>query len=136
MGKNINDRLRDFIIWAIECYEVSAHPPAVNYSRRVDISYRDDVNGYSRAYLLRLGIDAKRAFNGLLDSLPLNRANVLMGWIVKDEEYYFHNLTESQQFYLKTDQQSLLNRLRGENNRTRAEQNAEYLRSKGMELKT
>ena len=115
MGENINDKLRDFIIWAIECYEVAAHPPAVNYSRRVDITYRDDVNGYSRAYLLRLGIDARSAFNGLLKGLPVNRANVLLGWIVRDERHYWHNLTYKQKSFLKRDRKTLISRLRGEN---------------------
>lgn len=113
MGKDLNDKLREFIIWAIECYEVSAQPPAVNYSRRIDPTFRDDVNGYSRAYLLRLGIDAKYALNETLERLPLNRADVLLGWIVKDEMYYWHNLTYKQQFFLKIDRNTLVNRLRG-----------------------
>jgi hypothetical protein len=125
MVKNINDKLRDFIVWAIECYEVSASPPAVNYSRRVDISYRDDVNGYSRAYLLRLGIDAKHAFNNLLGRLPKNRADVLLGWIVRDEQHYWHNLTYRQQSFLKRDRKTLINRLRGNNNAPRTRWNDE-----------
>jgi hypothetical protein len=118
--RDINDKLREFIIWAIECYEVAAHPPAVNYSRRVDINYRDDVNGYSRAYLLRLGIDTKYALSDLLGRIPLNRANVLMGWVTKEETYYWHNLTYKQQFFLKIDRNELINRLRGNKTSPRA----------------
>ena len=117
MKRGINDKLKQFIEWAIECYEVAAHPPALNYSRRVDVTYRDDVNGYSRSYLLRLGIDAKSAVNDTMRSLPESRAKVLRGWIVSEENYYWHNLTESQQFYLKMDRKTLLNRVKGKNNR-------------------
>jgi len=119
MDKRINDKLKEFIIWAIECYEVSAHPPAMNYSRRVDPTFRDDVNGYSRAHLLRLGIDARSAVNDTLYSLPEKRANVLIGWITSAEDYYWHNLTHNQQVFLKIDRRKLLKRLRGENNAPR-----------------
>lgn len=111
MAKDLNDKLREFIIWSIECYEVAASPPAMNYSRRVDITTRDDVNSYSRSYLLRLSIDAKYAFNETLASLPLKRSNVLLGWVVKDEEYYWHNLTHKQQVFLKIDREKLRERL-------------------------
>jgi hypothetical protein len=113
MAKTINDKLKDFIVWAIECYDVASYPPAVNYSKHVDPSYRDDVNGYSRAYLLRLSIDAKQALNGLLDNLPRNRADVLLGWITSTESYYWHNLTYKQQELLNRDRKTLKNRLMG-----------------------
>ena len=120
MGKNINDKLRDGLIWAIECYDVSASPPALNYSKRVDISYRDDVNGYSRAYLLRRSIDAKYALNNLLAELPERRACVLLAWIIagiisEHEQTYYHSLTYKQQFWFRRDRKTLRLRLIGKN---------------------
>ncbi len=106
-----NDRLKDFYRWAIECYEVAASPPAVNYSGRVDASYRDDVNGYSRAYLLRTGIDAKYALQAILARIPRNRAAVLVGWLTTIEDSYYHNLTGKQQYWFLRDRKALKNRL-------------------------
>ena len=111
MAKDVNDKLREFIIWSVECYDVSASPPAVNYSKRVDPSFRDDVNGYSRPHLLVIGIDTKYALYNTLRRLPLNRAAVLMGWLVKDEEHYWHNLTHRQQVFLKIDRERLKERI-------------------------
>jgi hypothetical protein len=113
MAKTINDKLKDFIVWAIECYDVASYPPAVNYSKHVDPSYRDDVNGYSRAYLLRLSIDAKQALERTINAIPKNRAKVLIGWISSDNEYYYHNLTDSQQVFLRIDRKTLSKRIIG-----------------------
>ena len=108
-----NDKLKDFYSWAIECYNVAADPPAINYSKRVDPSFRDDVNAYSRAYLLRLSIDARMALDETLRRIPKARAKVLIGWLTSAEEHYWHNLTRNQQFFLKIDRQILSKRIRG-----------------------
>ncbi len=105
--KRDTDKLKSYIRWTIECYNVAADPPALNYSKQIDPSFRDDVNAYSRAYLLRLSIDAKYALNDLLKRIPLKRANVLIGWLAGDEDYYWDNLTYNQQFFLKIDRQAL-----------------------------
>lgn len=115
-GKTINDKLLDGIKWAIECYEVAALPPAINYAKRVDVSFRDDVNGYSRMNLLNRGIDAKYALNNLLAELPRFRARVLFGWItyIGDDGVYYQSLTGSQQHYFKRDRKTLRLRIKGE----------------------
>ena len=110
--KNKTEALRNYIVWAIECYNVACTPPAINYSKHIDPISRDDVNSYSRIHLLRLSIDVKYALNDLLNKIPKNRATVLIGWIAKDEEHYWHNLTYKQQFFLKIDRKSLINRLK------------------------
>jgi hypothetical protein len=110
MGKRDTDKLRQFVQWAIEAYNVAADPPALNYSKQIDPSFRDDVNAYSRAYLLRLSIDAKYALNDLLDRIPRKRAQVLIGWIAGDEDCYWDNLNRNQQFFFKIDREALKKR--------------------------
>lgn len=102
-----NDKLRDYILWSIEAYNVAADPPALNYSKHVDVLQKDDVNVYSRMFLLMHSIDVKYALYKHLAALPRKRANVLMGWITRDEEYYFHHLTYRQQTHLKQDRNEL-----------------------------
>jgi hypothetical protein len=113
MGKRDTDKLKEYILWAIEAYNVAADPPALNYSKQIDPSFRDDVNAYSRAYLLRLSIDVKHALNGLLVRIPLKRAQVLIEWITGTQAHYWHSLTHKQQFFLKIDRKLLSERIRG-----------------------
>lgn len=113
MGKSDTDKLKAYILWAIEAYNVAADPPALNYSKQIDPSFRDDVNAYSRAYLLRLSIDAKHAFNGLLSRIPRKRAQVLIEWITNAQVHYWHSLTYKQQFFLKIDRQLLSKTISG-----------------------
>jgi hypothetical protein len=107
MGKRDTDKLKAYILWAIEAYNVAADPPALNYSKHIDPTFRDDVNAYSRAYLLRLSIDAKYALNDLLKRIPRKRAQVVIGWLTGDENYYWHSLNDNQQFFLKIDREML-----------------------------
>ena len=113
MGKRDNDTLKRYIEWAIEAYNVAADPPALNYSRFIDPSFKDDVNAYSRAHLLRISIDVKYNLHSILATTPLKRAQVLMGWITSSEAHYWHHLTYKQQFFLKIDRKRLSERIRG-----------------------
>ncbi len=106
------DQLRRFIRWAIEAYNVACDPPASNYSRGVDVSEKDDINAFSRAYLLRLSIDVKWIIADLLVNLPKRRAEVLYAWIEDESEYAEAKLTYRQREGLKRDREVLANRLR------------------------
>lgn len=106
------DQLRKFISWSREAYCVACDPPATNYSKRVDAVERDDINAYSRAYLLRLSIDVKYIVSCLLANLPKKRAEVLHAWIKDDSEYAESRLTYRQRANLKRDREILAERLR------------------------
>jgi hypothetical protein len=106
------DRLREFVILAQEAYIVSATPPAIDYSRNVDPTFRDDLTRRSRAFLLRLSIDVKYIVVKLLEGLPLRRAKILHGWIQDDSEYSWAKLTYKQKQYLLRDKKTLHKRLK------------------------
>lgn len=105
------DQLRKFISWSREAYCVACDPPATNYSKRVDAVERDDINAYSRAYLLQLSIDVKYIVSCLLANLPKNRAEVLHAWVQDESEYAEAKLTYRQRENLKRDRDTLVKRL-------------------------
>lgn len=106
------DQLRLFLRWAVEAYNVATDPPACNYSRSIDAHERDDINQFSRAYLLRLSIDVKWIVADLLVKLPKRRAKVLHSWLQDESEYSWAQLTYRQRTDLKRDRATLADRLR------------------------
>ncbi len=129
MSISINDKLLYGIIWAIEAYNLAADAPAINYTKHIDPTFRDDISGYGRAALLRRGIDAKYALNDLLEELPRRRAQVLLGWVIAVEDSYYSALEGTDRYYFKRDRKTLRLRMKGikrdinENSRRRFKEN-------------
>lgn len=112
-GGEINrDKLRRFIELAREAYELAADPPAIDYSKNIDPTYRDDLTRRSRSFLLRFSLDVKTITDNVLNSLPQARAEVLKEWILDGSNYYKWNLSDKKRFYLKIDRLHLKRAIR------------------------
>lgn len=97
---------------AQEAYELAASPPAIDYSKNTDPTYRDDLTRRSRSHLLRFAIDVKMITESVLNSLPETRAKVLQEWVLCGSKYYEYELTHQKYFYLKIDRLHLKRALR------------------------
>lgn len=101
---------------AREAYQLAGDPPSIDYSRRIDPTYRDDLSRMPRSYLLRMSLDAKMALEYVLKRTPTQRADILKEWIKTESEYYRHNLTRDAQFFLKIDVYRLIQAMKGVRN--------------------
>ena len=106
------DKLRAFIELAREAYELAALPPAIDYAKHIDPTYRDDLSRRSRHFLLRFSLDAKQAVEDTLNSIPKQRAEVLQNWLIDGSKYSEYQLTHKKLFFLKIDRLALQRRLR------------------------
>jgi len=97
------DKLHEFISLAQEAYVLAAAPPAIDYTKNIDPTFRDDLTRRSRAFLLRFSIDVKYTVHAYLESLPKNRAEVLINWIHDGSEYEKYRLSYKKRMLLKID---------------------------------
>ena len=97
-------------------YNLSGDPPAIDYARNIDPTFRDDVSRMPRSYILRSAIDAKSAVQYIKAHTPANRFRVLKTWILDESAYFFKNLSDDEQFYLKIDICRLKGALKGHRN--------------------
>ena len=105
MGKK--DKLRLFIERSIECYELAANPPAIDYTRNIDPHDPLESIPTSRQTLLRIGIDTRGIVNGYLASIPEKRAQTLLDWIKDGSNVAEYQLSDYQRLYLKADRKAL-----------------------------
>jgi hypothetical protein len=105
MGKR--DKLREFIILAIECYNTAADPPCIDYARNTEPIDRLEYIPTNRATLLRIGIDVKHLVNNYLSNIPRNRAQTLHNWIQDGSNITMYSLSDYQRAWLKADQRRL-----------------------------
>ena len=105
MGKR--DRMREFIINAIECYNTAADPPCIDYARNTEPVDRADYIPTNRGTLLRIGIDVKYIIQNYTKTIPEKRAETLLQWIAEGKQYIEYNLSDYQQVYLKADRKAL-----------------------------
>jgi len=97
------DRFRKYIEWCREAYVLAADPPAINYARRVEPSYRDDANAYTRIRLLQTSLDMMRVIDLTLRRLPKQRADALIGWMLDGSNYYKYSLSHVRRKCLMAD---------------------------------
>jgi hypothetical protein len=97
---------------AQEAYELAASPPAIDYSRNIDSTYRDDLTRRTRSHLLRFALDVKIITETLMNSLPKARAHVLKEWIIDGTNYSDWQLSHKKRKLLKIDRLELKQRLR------------------------
>jgi hypothetical protein len=103
---------------AIVYYDLAATAPALNYAKRIEPCFRDDVFQVSRSYMLRRSIDVKYALQWTLEHSPKGRAANLYRFVQEPNSYWIGDLDENSQFYLDIDIYRLVNAIKG--NRIRA----------------
>ena len=91
----------------MECYELGAYPPAVDYARHIDP--HDPIEGIpsSRQTLLRIGIDTKHILAKYLKRIPVRRAQTLADWIKDGSNVAEYSLSDYQRLHLKADRKAL-----------------------------
>ena len=105
MGKR--DRMREFIINAIECYNTAADPPCIDYARNTEPVDRADYIPTNRGTLLRIGIDVKYILHNYLKTIPERRQETLLGWIIDGSNIADYQLSDYQRLWLKADRRRL-----------------------------
>mgnify|MGYP001560383392 CR=1 FL=1 len=106
MGKR-RDKLRADLHRYIECYELAANPPAIDYARNIEPHDPIDSIPSSRQTLLRIGIDTKHILNNFLQKIPQKRAQTLTDWIKDGSNVAEYQLSDYQRLYLKADRKTL-----------------------------
>jgi hypothetical protein len=105
MGKRDNFRVK--LHRYMECYELGANPPAIDYARNIDPHDPIDSIPTSRQTLLRIGIDTKYILLNYLKSIPEKRAKTLIDWIKDGSNAAEYQLSDYQRIHLKADRKAL-----------------------------
>ena len=103
MGKR--DKLREFIYFGIECYELGASPPAIHYPS-MSVDDNTDSIPYMRTILLQIGIDTKYMLSNYLATLPEKRAKIFHQWLLDGSNYAEYSLSYYQRHMLKEDRRA------------------------------
>jgi hypothetical protein len=105
MGKR--DKLRESLHRFMECYELAANPPAIDYARNIEPHDPIESIPTNRQTLLRIGIDTKNILARYLHKIPEKRAQALIDWIRDGSNVAEYQLSDYQRLWLKADRKSL-----------------------------
>lgn len=82
-------RLKDLISWAVEAYELAAHPPTQDPARKIE-----PTTAQSRPSALHIGIDVKYIVHHQLTALPLQQATNIIEYLQDPTALFKHTLTD------------------------------------------
>jgi hypothetical protein len=106
MGKR-RDKLRANLHRYMECYELAASTPAIDYARNIEPHDPIDSIPTNRQTLLRIGIDVKGILNRYIAKIPQRRAETLLDWIKDGSNVAEYQLSDYQRLWLKADRKTL-----------------------------
>ena len=105
MGKRDNFRMK--LHRYMECYELAATTPAIDYARNTEPTDPLESIPTSRQTLLRIGIDTKYILANYLKGIPEKRAKTLVDWIKDGSNVAEYQLSDYQRLWLKADRKTL-----------------------------